>query len=139
MLWFGMGVASGALRPLHTKTAVTAFIHPNDVRRRVDVFKEARDRVVFNTLMFNPNIQHITMPSFAQFTVIAGPCGFADYKGPQLAMPFGSPYVRPRLPDALPSLALRSHRVSLEPHLDLQIITAILPGEVTETATFTSP
>jgi hypothetical protein len=134
-----MSIPPQALRPLHTHTAVKAFIHPNDIRRRADVFTEARDGAVFNTLMFNTAVQNLVMPSFAHFTVIAGPCGFPEYFGSHLALPFGSPHIAPRLPDPLTNVSLRSHRVSLAPHVDLQIVTTILPGEVTATAAFTSP
>jgi hypothetical protein len=139
VLWFGLSIASPkTLRRLRTRTKVEAHIHPNDSLRRAEVFKNAREGIVYNTLMFNTTSNHLIVPGFAHFTVIVGPCGFADYSGGQYAFPVGSPYITPKLTGAV-NIPVRSHRVSLEPHVDLQIIAAILPGAVTVPATFTNP
>ena len=140
VLWFGMSIAApDTLRRLCTHTKVEAHIHPNDAHRRADVFKVAREGVAENVLMLNTTNHPLAWPRFAHFTVIAGPCGFADYSGEHLALPLGSPYISPKLPDVLTGIPSRSHRISLDPHVDLQIVTAILPGAVTIPATFTSP
>jgi hypothetical protein len=141
VLWFGLSIASpDTLRLLRSSTKVEAQAHPNDSRRRAEVFMASRNGVVYNTLMFNTENYRPIAPSFAHFTVIAGPSGFADYFGEHHAFPFESPYISPKLPEVpLDIPAIRSHRISLEPHVDLQIITTVLPGVVTVPATFTSP
>lgn len=139
MLWFGMSIAAPhVLRAVHASTEVTAQIHSNDSRRRAAVFVAARESVVFNTVLFNTGHREFMVPSFAHFSVIVGPCGFESYRGDQLGLPLGSPHISPPLP-TLDNLAVRSHRLSLEPHVDLDIIAMVLPGRVTVPVTFTSP
>lgn len=140
VLWFGLSIASpDTLRRLRTLTKVEAQAHSNDAHRRAEVFMASRNGVVYNTLMFNTTNYRPIVPSFAHFTVIVGPFGFADYFGEHRAFPFESPYISPKLPEVLRDIPMRSHRISLEPHVDLQIITTVLPGVVTVPAAFTSP
>jgi hypothetical protein len=138
VLWFGMSVASAdVFRPLKNQTEVEAPIPPTDSHRRADVMIEARKDIVFNTVLFNRERQPVTS-GFGHFSVIVGPCGFTSYRGEKLGLPFGSPFVTPGLGD-LKNVSLRSHRLSLEPHVDIEIITTILPGEVSTPVALTSP
>ncbi len=140
VLWFGLSIASpDTLRLLRTSTRIEAQAHSNDSRRRAEVFMASRDGVIYNTLMVNTKYSRPSIPSFAHFTVIAGPTGFTDYFGEHRAFPLDSPYISPKLPDMLQNIPMRSHHISLEPHIDLQIITSVLPGIVTVPAAFTSP
>ena len=130
VLWFGLSLASSrrsslgqAFRPPKSN----AQIPPGDSRRRADVLTQAREGILFNTLLLSESQPEID--GFCHFAVIAGPHGFAPYRGNQLGVPFGSPFVAPPLGN-LQSLFLRSHRLSLEPHVDIEIVTASLPGRV---------
>src|ERR1019366_7445998 len=96
-----------------------------------------RDGVVFNTLLFN-QIGRPSVPGFGHFSVIVGPCGFTSYGGEKLGLPFASPFVTPGLRD-LTNVYLRTHRLRLDPHVDIEIITAILPGRVNVPVALTSP
>lgn len=139
VLWFGMSIASpNVLRPVNLHTEVAAHIPPTDARRRIEVVMQAREAVVFNTLLFNEKRRDFVTPCFAHFSVIVGPCGFIPYTGELLGLPFRSPFVSPPL-GTLTNVPLRSHRVSLEPHVDLDIMTAVLPGAVSQPVSFTSP
>lgn len=134
-----MSVASPeVLRAVKERTVVTSEVPETDARRRADKIVEARDGVAFNTILFNTLHRKLIIPSFAHFSVIVGPCGFAPYTNELPGLPYGSPYITPPLGDLI-DLPRRTHRVSLEPHLDLDIISAILPGKVTQPMTFTSP
>jgi hypothetical protein len=138
VLWFGMSVASpDVLRPVKISTEVEAQLPPTDSRRRADVAVQAREGIVFNTLLFDQECQP-AVPGFGHFAVIVGPCGFSQYRGQQLGAPFGSPFIEPPLGN-LANVFLRSHRLSLEPRIDVEIVTAILPGRVTVPAALTSP
>ena len=139
VLWFGMSVASpDVLRRLHVNTDVEAHVPSGDSRRRGEVLMDARDGIVFNTVLFSELNRKLVVPSFAHFYVIAGPCGFPAFRGSVPGLPIGSPYVSPPLLN-LSELPLRIHRISLEPHVDLDVVTMILPGSVTVPAALTSP
>jgi hypothetical protein len=139
VLWFGMSIASAdVLRTVRTRTEVEAKVPETDGRRRSDVLIKAREGVVFNTVLFNTTHRQLVIPSFAHFSVIVGPCGFPAYDGALPGLPFGSPYISPPL-GVLSDMPLRTHRISLEPHVDLDIVSVALPGRVTVPLTFTSP
>jgi len=138
VLWFGMAIASpDVLRPALKETLAKAAVPLNDAERRIAVALQAREGVVFNTLLVDQD-HAPTAPGFMHFSVIVGPVGFAPYRGTQLAFPFGSPYINPPLAN-LTGIFLRSHRLSLPPYFDIEVVATTLPGAVTVPATFTSP
>ena len=54
VLWFGMSITlPNVLRVVNLRTEVEAHVPPTDARRRIDVVTQAREAVVFNTLLFN--------------------------------------------------------------------------------------
>jgi hypothetical protein len=138
VLWFGMSIASpDVFRPVKTRTEVEAQLPPTDSRRRADITVQAREGVVFNTLLFDQDRQPV-IPCFGHFSVIVGPCDHQPYRGDKLGVPFGSPFVTPPLGNLVNGF-LRSHRISLEPHADIEVVTAVLPGRVTVPAALTFP
>ena len=133
-----MSIASAdALRPVKRGTVIEASVPEADALRRSDVMVEARKGVVFNTLLFDVGGQPPLVPAFGHFSVIVGPCGFTPYRGDKLGFPFGSPFITPKLGD-LTNVQLRTHRLSLEPHVDIDIVTTILPGAVSAPIALTS-
>jgi hypothetical protein len=137
VLWFGLSIPHPhVLRPLRESTKAIGQVNARDARRRADVFVRAREGVDFNDLMFNTEIEHIPQPSYAHFTVIAGPSDFPEYIGEKLAFPIGSPFAK--LPERFTKIPMRRHRLRLTPYADVEITTAILPGEITVPFALTS-
>ena len=138
VLWFGLSIPHPrVLRPLRESTKAIGQVNARDACRRADVFMDAREGVEFNDLLFNTGIEHVPQPSYAHFTVIVGPCHFQEYTGERLALPIGSPFAK--LPEQFVNVPMRRHRVHLTPYADIEITTALLPGEITVPFAFTSP
>lgn len=140
VLWFGMSVASaGVLRVLRAKSVVTAEVPPSDTKRRAAVLKTARENMEFPMLSLNSDAPAPSYEGFLHFGVVVGPKGFADYLGPELGFPFGSPYVVGGLAPLQPGLPLRTFRIALSDTIDIQIVCAFLPGKLSVPIGFTAP
>jgi len=135
-LWFAMSIASpDVLRRVRTTTEVNSRLPATDSRRRAEVAVQVREGVVFQDLLFDQTHQP-PIPAFGHFAVIVGPCGFRSYRGNNLA-PIGSPFVS--LDDLSRPVSWRSHRLTLTPHVDIEIVTALLSGQVSVPIAITSP
>ncbi len=129
-LWFGMSIASAeVLRAVKVSTEVESHVPSGDTLRRAEVAVRAREGLDFNVLLFDQNHSPL-LPGFCHFSLIVGPCGFEPYQGPKLGVPFGSPFIEPPLGNLM-NLFHRSHRLSLAPHVEVEIVTTMLPGRVT--------
>lgn len=136
-LWFGLSIGSPEiLRLVRIYTEVNGQTPPADTLRRADVALKAREGIDFNVLLFDWD-QQPPAPTFGHFAVIVGPPGFESYRGSNLGLPFGSPFVA--LGDLRRNTHFRSHRLRLDPHLDMEIVTALLPGRVSVPVALTSP
>jgi hypothetical protein len=140
ILWFGMSIANPSImRTAKTRTVACSQVPRRDALRRGEIFKKAREGVVFNTIGFNQTDRQLVVPNFVHFGLVVGSKGFPSADESNLGLPFGSPYVIPPLP-MLTDVPLRSHRVSFDPSdIELEIVAAILPGELKVPVTFTSP
>jgi hypothetical protein len=129
-LWFGMSIASAdVLRAVKVSTEADSQVPSADALRRAEVAVRAREGLDFNILLFDQD-QSPLFAGFCHFSLIVGPCGFESYRGPKLGLPFASPFIEPPLGNLM-NLFLRSHRLSLAPHVEVEIVTTILPGRVT--------
>lgn len=140
VLWFGMSVAdSNALQIVNRETVITAEVPEGDGRRRMDVLVKAREGMDFP--MVSLNTEHPGPPGigFLHFSVFVGPTGFANYPGPELGFPFGSPFLAAPLQNEIFGLPLRSHRFALTDEMDIQITCTRLPGRLNTPVTFTGP
>jgi len=126
-LWFTMSIASpDVLRTVQADTEVHAETPSSDTARRVDVAVAAREGVMFHELLFHPT-ERQRLPAFGHFAVIVGRCGFPEYRGNRLVQ-MSSPFIS--LYDPRQQVFWRSHRLRLEPHVDIEIATAVLYGTV---------
>ena len=133
-LWFGLGVRHPEVfRLLKKDTKAVASGPGSDSKRRAEEFQKSISGQVFQGLELPPGVR--AQSGITHFSVIAGPPGFADYTGSDLAFPVGSPFLQEPLtiPDNLP---VRRHRISLGA-VDLQIVTAWLPGRLDVDMVFT--
>jgi hypothetical protein len=140
VLWFGLTLADAStLRIVRRETVITANVPPSDGKRRIEVFSAAREGAQFPMLLFNT--EHTTLESrgLCHFAVYVGPKGFSDYVGVDLGAPHENPFMVEPLPDEIAPLPLRTHRIALSDTLDIQITTALLPGQLNVAASFTSP
>jgi hypothetical protein len=137
-LWFGMSISDfSALWPVSRETSVVVKSPPSDVKRRVKVFKEARERAEFPIIEPHPGANKIFPCGFLHVSVILGPSNFKKYEGENHGFPVGSPFLTSPLPERISNLPIRYHRVSLSDSLEMQITTAKLPGSLGVPVTFT--
>jgi hypothetical protein len=137
-LWFGMSIAnSDVLKDVRDETVYQVFVPPSDAKRRMDVLMNSRDGVIYNIILLPPQTKQLVNMNFIHFVVIVGKKGFSNYIGSALSAPYGSPFVlnEPRIP--LTDIPLRSHRLSLNATVEIQIIALCLPGQLTERVVFT--
>lgn len=138
-LWFGMSLNTfDVLREVKSETVIGGNVPESDAKRRLDILMQARSGLKFPCIKLDPDAQDLFKPGFPHLSLIVGPCGFQSYEGEQLGFPYGSPYVIPPLPNTIPPLPLRSHRVSLASALDIEIVSSWLPGRLTVPISFTS-
>jgi len=139
-LWFGLSVASpDVLKEVKRETVVRARVPASDAKRRMECFLASREGAVFNIIHLTSDAKDRFKEGFLHFAFIAGPHCFPDYKGPQFAIPFDSPFLRERLPSPLTNVPLRLHRLSLGTQVDIEVVAMWLPGALTERVTLTSP
>jgi hypothetical protein len=127
-LWFAMTVRrDGALRTLNRETRITAAAHTRDSQRRLRLL----------TTLVNKQPEHLLLlPAPAgrartiHFTFAVTDRGAPHYHGPELLLPFGSPFLKDPLPSTVRGLAVRNHRVHLTETLDVQIVACALPAEI---------
>ena len=96
VLWFGLSFNSLAVfRPAHATTTLEFSCPSRDVERRRNILVAARQGAEFPIISLNRATAGSPMPeAFFHVAVVAGPPGFPDYMGPELAFPIGSPYLR---------------------------------------------
>ncbi len=139
-LWFGMSVSDfDGLREVKREIVVCGKVPPSDATARLEVFMQARKGLKFPCLKLSRDAQRRFNPGFLHLSVIVGPRRFESYVGDKLPFPDGVPYVAPPLPGVLPRIPVRSHRMSLPPELDLELITAWLPGRINVPVVLTIP
>lgn len=140
VLWFGMSISeSNALQVVRSETVITAEVPEGDSRRRMDVLFKAREGMAFPMVSLNTDHPGASGTGFLHFSVFVGPTGFEDYLGPEFGFPFGSAFLAAPLPNEIPNLALRSHRLALTDEMDIQITCSRLPGQLNTQVTFTGP
>jgi hypothetical protein len=139
-LWFGMSVASEtSLHPLHEQTKLSVPVPGRDAKRRVEVFKQAREGAIFQIVALNGEHPSAAPPNFTHFSVVLGAPGFHSPENEVLAAPHGGEFVSPTLPAQLKQTPIRIHRVTLSTTVELQITTTLLPGTLLSPVVFTSP
>jgi len=139
-LWFGMSIAeSDVLKAVREETVFHTMVPVSNTKRRTDAFMASREGAIFNTISLHPDAKQRFDTGFLHFGLIIGPSGFADYSGPNLGIPFGSPFLAENLPNSLTNMPLRLHRISMSSKLDIEIVALWIPGALTEMVTFTCP
>ena len=139
-LWFGMSIAeSNILKTVREETVFHTMVPASDTKRRIDSFIVSREGAIFNAISLHPDAKQRFDTGFLHFGLIVGPSGFADYSGPNLGIPFGSPFVTQTLPNPLLNVPLRLHRLSIGSRVDIEIVALWLPGSLTERVTYTGP
>jgi hypothetical protein len=130
-LWFGMSIAGEhALHEVKNQTTVTANVPGTDAARRINVFKESRDAIVFPIVSLPQHTLSVPAPYFFHYSAIVGPVGFPDYCGTEHAFPIGSPFLTFPLPQAI-QLPASTYRLSLAPFCDIQVTVMRLHGALT--------
>lgn len=136
-LWMAMSVADETvLRKVRRETAVTAETPPSDSARRASVFQTAIDQAQHLWVSLDADARPRFPEGFPHFAMIIGPKGFADEKV-RLNFPLGPPSLKAPLGDIGGGLLLRIARLPLGPNVDLEIVSAWLPGVLQAPVIFT--
>ena len=128
-----------SLRIVREETHVVAPTPPQDVDRRVEVFRLARENSVFQLVRLNTEHARPEKPTFLHFTVIVGPKGFSSPENELLGAPYGGPFLRTPPPDWSGQAPIRLHRVLVSDNIELEITSSVLPGELKIPMLFSSP
>lgn len=138
-MWFGLSVAEDTLlRELNKQTAIIAQMPSSDSDRRIRNFTETNDQAAYHVILLPKEAKRYSEKGFLHFTFVAGPKGMPPYRGANLGLPIGSPFLTEPLPEGLLQLPIRTHSVSLGPKIDIQITSMWLPGSLTIPVTFTT-
>jgi hypothetical protein len=131
-LWFGMSVNPNELRELRAQTVAEAECPKSDSERRVKSFMDAREGQIFLGVCLDPRTVVGRVPGFLHVSVVVGPLGFPDYYGPELGIPYGSPFLAEEPPPLhrLSDLPCRLHRLALGDKVELQLTSVWLPGRL---------
>jgi hypothetical protein len=134
--WFAMSVrAADQLRVVKETTTALAAVPPGDARRRMEVFTQSREGVVFVELQLHPDAQ-LGPDDFLHFALYAGPSGFLEQSDIEVAGALRDPNLIASsrvLPDLIPA---RMSRVELCPELEIQINCVALPGKLAAPMSF---
>lgn len=138
--WFSMSAADAAhLRVVREETRVLAPTPPQDVDRRVQIFKGARENATFQIVRLNSDFPSLVEPTFLHFSVVVGPRGFSSPQNELLGLPQGSPFLPSTRPIEAIQAPIRLHRVLLSDNIELEITAANLPGDLQTPWLFAAP
>jgi hypothetical protein len=138
--WFGLSVAEeSALRIVKSETTVAAQISASDSQRRAEVVEASRHDAEFPMVSLSGDQPAPAEPSFLHFAFVVGMPGFETYTGPELGLPFGSPFLAQPLQDMPSGLPTRIHRTKLSETVDLQITVCQHVGRLTVPMALTAP
>lgn len=138
VLWFGLSFdAIEVFRPVFNETVADFTSPKGQGDRRRKIFSAAREGVGFPAMSWNEVDLNAGGEQLLHVSVIAGPQGFADYVGPEHALPVGSPYVRDSLANTAIDLPIKLYRIHFTDHTDIQITLMRVPGALLVPATFT--
>jgi len=134
-LWFGMSVAQpDVLRAVMKRTTITGLSPGSDSRRRISCFRSARQDV-HDFIVVPPQEWKSKEHSFLHFSVIVGRTPFAEYRGPDIALPEGSPLVHDLPPIGSP-FPVSSHLNQLDDDAYLQVTCARVQGRLDQPVVF---
>jgi hypothetical protein len=128
-----------ALLPLLQSTVVRYSSPESDSARRIETFVSAVKGVEFPLVTLNTQFARLDVPSFLHFSVIVGPTGFSDYRGPFQTPPLGGPLIsRPEGSENL-RVPIRTYRAQLSGTVDLQIDASEVPGQLKMPFVYSTP
>jgi hypothetical protein len=131
-LWFGLSFSNmSVLRRVKKDTVISVKAPSSDSKRRIDNFMKSREGAIFQIVKFHPEARSYSKDGFFHIVFIISTKGAPDYRGNEFAFPYGSPFLSQPVPKELKKIPTRSHRVSLSPETDIQIIAMRLPGSLT--------
>lgn len=138
--WFSMSAESKShLRVVREETRTSAPTPPQDVDRRTQVFRDARENAIFQIVRLNTEYQSPPEPAFLHFSVVVGRKGFTSPKGELLGLPHGSPFLPLDAAPDLVSAPIRVHRILISEEIELEISASSLPGQLQTQTLFTAP
>ncbi len=136
-LWMPMSVAGETdLRQLSRDTIAKLQVPASATQQRKEAFTEATDQAQHLWVSLDPEARRRYWEGFLHFAFIIGPTGFRDERQ-TLNFPPGPPSLKAPLGDLSAHLPLRIARLSLSPNVDLEVVSAWLPGVLQAPVVFT--
>jgi hypothetical protein len=138
--WFSMSAAAlSHLRVVREETRASAPTPPQDVDRRAQVFRNARENAIFQLVRLNTEHPSPSAPAFLHFSVVVGPKGFISPENELIGLPHGGPFLPSvATPDSV-TAPIRIHRVLLSDEIELEVTASSLPGQLQTHVLFTAP
>jgi hypothetical protein len=140
--WCGMHVRSPeCLRLLKRDTVVTTQVPPSDKTRRGKILQAAFEEAPHSCATIDEKTR-ITQPNFIYIGLIVGPADFEHvFEQPKLilGLPRDLPFVQSRKSRPEEQFGLSLGRAKLNAPLEIDIVTALVPGTMTVPMAFTSP
>jgi hypothetical protein len=138
--WFSMSAAAPSqLRVVREETRASAPTPPQDVDRRAQVFRNARESAIFQIVGLNTEHPSPRAPAFLHFSVVVGPKGFISPENELLGLPYGSPFLPSVTAPDSARAPIRIHRILLSDDIELEITASSHPGQLQTDALFTAP
>jgi hypothetical protein len=139
ILWFGLSISDfKVFRIAKEQTEISVQAPSRDANRRSDILLNSRSDAIFPILDFHSEAVSSLNTGFLHFGVIVGPKDFEKYTGTEIGIPNGSPFLTNPFLNQEVKLPVRIHRFTLSQNVDIQIVTAILPGSLNMPITITS-
>ena len=134
--WISLSLQSyQSFLPTYKRTLVIYNTPQSDTARRLRLLRQL-EQPHYQVNIEN-QVSNTSHPYFLHMCFILSLPSAPNYSGSEFILPVGSPYLNPPLPDPIPYLKFWRNRVCLSPSWDIQIITMLLPGTISQPFTFT--
>lgn len=138
--WLGLSFQNHqAFLPLYKETYVTYSSPKSDVGRRMNNLRELEQYTTYVQVNIENQEQSTFRPCFLHLCFIISRPTAPNYKGSELLLPVGSPYLDSPLPNPTPNFRIWHNRIPLSTSWDIQAITMLLPGTISQPIIFTGP
>lgn len=134
--WISLSMQSyRSFLPTHKRTLVIYDTPQSDTARRLKLLRQL-EQPHYQVNIGNQD-GSTSRPYFLHMCFILSQSSAPNYIGSEFILPIGSPYLNQPLPDSIADFKFWRNRVCLSLSWDIQIITMLLPGTISQPFTFT--
>jgi hypothetical protein len=133
--WFSLSVQSWhTFSPAHKRTIIAYETPQSDTGRRLSILR-GLERPHYEVKM--ENVNGVTPhPYFLHMSFILSSPSVPFYNGSEFILPIDSPYLLSPLPEVIEQFQVWRNRICLSDQWDIQVITMLLPGKLSQAFTF---